>query len=156
MAEEQFMPLSQSHPDKFFPFFPIFFVGMWIVVSFTISHLGWRSFSARYGTQTRPPGRAYVSPQSSFGSILSGYRNVVRVVFTETGIYFYATFLFRAFHPPFLVPWESVRRVEKREGFFNRGYYLDIEDAVGKIHVLLPKKVEDDLLRYYNGVLPMR
>ncbi len=61
-------------------------------------------------------------------------------------------FLFRAFHPPFLVPWASVRRVEKKDSFFLRGYRLDIEDAAGEIHVLLPKKVEDDLFKYYKAL----
>ena len=59
-------------------------------------------------------------------------------------------FLFRAFHPPFLVPWASVRRVEKLEGFFCQRYRLDIEDAAGKIHVLLPKKVENVLFKHHT------
>ena len=145
------MPPSQPHPEEFWPFFPIFFVGMWVLVCFIISHMGWRSFSARYAMQTRPPGRVYASPSSWFGSIFASYRNVVRVVFTDAGIYFYAMFLFRAFHPPFLVPWASVRRVEKKDGFFCQRYRVDIEDAAGEIHVLLPTKVEDDLFRHHKA-----
>jgi hypothetical protein len=145
------MPPSSSHPVDFWPFFPFVFIGMWILVSFIISHMGWRSFSSRYPAASRPAGRVYSSPSSWFGTIFASYRNVVRVVFTNAGIYFYAMFLFRAFHPPFLVPWASVRRVEKKDGFFLRGYRLDIEDPVGEIHVLLPKKVEDDLFRYRDA-----
>jgi hypothetical protein len=60
-------------------------------------------------------------------------------------------FLFRAFHPPFLVPWANVRRVEKKDGLFRRGYLLDIEDAAGEIRVMLPREVEDDLFRYHKA-----
>jgi len=145
------MPASASHPEDFWPVFPFFFIGMWILVNLIVAHMGWRSFSSRYPAVSRPAGRAYSSPSSWFGSIFASYRNVVRVVFTDRGIYFYVLFLFRAFHPPFLVPWASVRRVEKKDGFFLRGYRLDIEDPAGEIHVLLPKKVEDDLLRYHDA-----
>ena len=145
------MPPSPSHVDEFWPFFPVLFVGMWLLVSFIISHLGWRSFSSRHAMQTRPPGQAYVSPSSWFGSIFASYRNVVRVVFTDAGVYFYAMFLFRAFHPPFLVPWASVLKVEKRDSFFGQRYRLDIEDAAGEIHVLLPTKIEGDLFRYHKA-----
>ncbi len=142
------MQPSPPHAAEFWPFFPVFFVGMWLFVSFIISQTGWRSFSNRYPVRTRPPGRVYVSPSSRFGNIFASYRNVIRVVFTDAGVYFYVSFLFRAFHPPFLVPWASVRRVEKQDGIFCKRYRLDIEDAVGEMHVLLPKKIEDDLSKY--------
>ncbi len=133
------------------PVFPILIVvSGWILFNFAFSHTGWRAFSRRYPARSRPPGRIYTSPSSCFGSNSAGYNNAVLVVFTEAGVYFYAAFLFRVFHPPFLVPWASVRRVEKKEIFFRRRYQLDIEDAAGKIRVLLPKKVEDDLFKYYK------
>ena len=53
----------------------------------------------------------------------------------------------RAFHAPFMVPWTSVRRVEKKTGLLPR-YRLDIEDAAGEIHVTLPAKAEYELLKY--------
>jgi hypothetical protein len=145
------MPPSSSHLANFWPFFPFFFIGMWILVSFIISRMGWRSFSRRYPAGSRPAGRAYLSLSLWFGSIFASYRNVVRVVFTDAGIYFYPMFLFRAFHPPFLISWASVRRVEKKNGFFFRGYRLDIENAAGEIHVLLPEKVKDDLCKYHKA-----
>jgi len=143
------MPSSQSQPQEFWPFFPLFFVGMWIFVNFVISQMGWRSFANRYPAQTRPTGSAYNSPSAWFG-LLGSYRNVVRVIFTDAGVYFYVLFLFRAFHPPFLVPWESVKRVEKLDGFFGRKYSLGIDDPAGKIRLRLPGKIEQDLIRYYR------
>ena len=60
--------------------------------------------------------------------------------------------LFRAFHPPFLVPWASVRRIEKADGPFRQVYRMDIEDTVGEIHVLLPTSMEQELFRYHRAV----
>lgn len=79
---------------------------------------------------------------------MARYGNVVRVIFTNEGIYFSVSFLFRAFHPPFLVPWESVTRAEKTTRFFWPCYRIDIADAAGKIHVILPEKIESDLQRF--------
>jgi hypothetical protein len=132
----------------------LFFIGMWILISFTVSRMGWRSFSSRYPAPFRPPGLAYASPFSRFGSIFASYRDVVRVIVTDTGIYFYPMFLFRPFHRPFLLPWTSVRRIEKKAGFFRQGYRLDIEDAAGEIHVLLPTKAEADLFRFHKLAPP--
>jgi hypothetical protein len=141
-----------TNGQEFWPVFPFFFVGMWVSVSFLISRMGWNSFAVRYPVETRPTGSAYNSPSTWFGFSLAHYGNVVRVVFTEVGVYFYAFFLFRAFHRPFLVPWESVRRVERKRILFWSRYRLDIEDAAGEIHVILPLSIEHDLLRYKKAV----
>jgi hypothetical protein len=57
-------------------------------------------------------------------------------------------FWFRPFHPPFLLPWESVKRIEKVHGVFSNHYLLEIEDAVARVQLELPEKVEHDLARY--------
>jgi hypothetical protein len=128
--------------------FPLFFAGMWICVGFVISRLGWHLFATRYPAPSRPVGTAYSSPSSWFGTIFASYRNVVRVLFTEAGVYFSVMFLFRVFHPPFLVPWASVKRIEKKAGLFVTRFRMDIEDACGEIHVLLPAKAERDLFTF--------
>jgi len=125
--------------------FPLFFAGIWVSVSLVISRLGWSSFAECYPAQGKPLGEAYNSPSSWFGTIFASYRNVVRVVFTEAGIYFSVMFLFRAFHPPFLVPWASVRSIERKKVFVVSRLRIDIEDSCGEIHVLLPLKAETEL-----------
>ncbi|HEY1051455.1 MAG TPA: hypothetical protein VGE39_16900 [Prosthecobacter sp.] len=133
------------------PIFPLAFAALWIVISFVISRAGWHAFATRYPAPSRPAGRAYGSPNSWFGRhVPASYNNVVRVIFTDAGIYFYTLFLFRAFHRPFLLPWDSVQKIEKKEIFFKlfRSYHLEIEDPAGKIRVRLPLKVEADLFRH--------
>jgi hypothetical protein len=114
--------------------------------------MGWNSFAVRYPAQTRPEGTAHNSPSAWFGTFLARYSNVVRVVFTDAGVYFYAQFLFRAFHPPFLVPWESVKRIEKKRLLFWFRYRMDIEDSAGEIHLILPVNIERELIRYKKAV----
>ena len=144
------MHTSSSTPPDFWPIFPLFFVGIWLFVCFIISHEGWRSLSSRYSSPVRPAGIAYNSPSSWFG-VLGHYHNVVRVVFTDAGVYFYVLFLFRAFHPPFLVPWESVKRVEKKKGFFGSYYCLEIANDAGSARLRLPERIEHDLLRHQKA-----
>ena len=142
------MPASIEQLQNYPLLFPLFFVGLWVGVGFVISRMGWHSFATRYLARSQPVGTAYRSPSSWFGVIFASYRNVVRVTFTEAGVYFSVMFLFRAFHPPFLVPWSSVKRVEKKVGLFVTRFRMDIEDASGEIHVLLPLKAERDLFAF--------
>jgi hypothetical protein len=145
------MPPISLHPELFLPVIPLFFVGIWTLVCLIVSHRGWRSFSSRYPAESRPPGPAYSSPKTWFGTLRGSYRNSVRIVLTDAGVYFSVLPLFRAFHPPFLVPWASVRRIEKQDGPFRQSYRLDIEDAAGEIHVVLPTSIENDLFRYHRA-----
>ena len=137
--------------EKLWLLFPVFFVGLSLSIGFILSRMGWRSFASRYPVRSRPSGTSYASSLSWFGSSGPVYRNVVHVIFTEAGISFRAAFLFRPFHPPFLVSWASVRRIEKKDGAWRKRYQLDIQDAAGEIHVFLPAKVEHDLFRYYKA-----
>lgn len=123
------------------------FVGIWLLISFIVSRAGWQAFAKRYPARIRPAGSSYSSQASGFGGF-GRYNNVVRVVFADAGLYFYVMFLFRAFHSPFLVPWESVKCIQKKDGFFGSYYWMEIADAAGSIRLRLPRKIERDLSRY--------
>lgn len=127
------------------------FAFVWCTVSFIISRFGWRRFAARYRATERPEGCAYNVAFFSFGSLHTSYRNAARVIFTHRGIYFRMLFLFRPFHPPFLVPWSSVTSVHPLLGLMNSNYYeITIDDQVGKIRLHVHKKVEKDLIAYHK------
>ena len=136
--------------EDFWPFFPVIFLGLWVFVPFIISRMGWHSFATRYPAPTRPRGNSYNSSGAWFG-IFAAYRNVVRVVFTDAGIYCCVMLFFRPFHPPFLVPWQSLKRAEKKESFWGHRYRLDIHDPAGEFHLILPGKVENDLFKYFKA-----
>lgn len=137
-----------TQPDISPAFFPIIFVGIYLVVSAIQSYAaGWYSLAERYPAASRPLGNAYTSSSSQFG-YFGHYHHVVRVIFTDGGVYFYAMFLFRVFHPPFLIPWHCVSRIKKKEGMFGSYYLIEIEDDAFRLWLSLPGRIEDDLLRY--------
>jgi hypothetical protein len=139
---------ASTFAHELLEFWPVLIVmGVFLFISFLISHMGWRRFARKYPAKVRPEGRAYNVPGASF-NILSSYRNLVRVVFTAEGIYFYVLFVLR-FHPPFLLPWESVTGVAERKGWFGgRHYELVVEEGAGQMQLFLSQKVERDLFRY--------
>ncbi|QIF05486.1 hypothetical protein G5S37_29640 [Roseimicrobium sp. ORNL1] len=81
--------------------------------------------------------------------LLGGYRNVVQVIFTQEGMYFYVSLPFRMFHPPFLLPWEGVERVEEKKSFLRGRYYeLVLVNMGGDIGLRLSKAAEQALLNH--------
>ena len=128
--------------------FPLFFVAVWAFVGFLISRMGWHGFARKYATKIRPPGDSFNCPTAHFGSIFASYRNVMRVVFSEPGIYFYPMFLFRAFHRPFLVPWDKVVGLTKVSGFLGERGELEVRDGTREIHLVLRAAAIREFERY--------
>jgi hypothetical protein len=128
---------------------------LWVLVALAGSQVagGWSSFAKRYPAQTRPAGSAYSVSSCRFCNVYSSGRGI-RVIFTDPGIYFYMTFFSRLAHPPFLLPWESVKHVEKGYGFLGEYYIMEIKDAAGTFSLDLPKTIEHDLSRYYKALSP--
>lgn len=85
--------------------------------------------------------------------LFGSYRNVVRVIPTDTGLYFYTMFLFRAFHRPFLLPWERVTSIVTVRSFFITRLRLRATDGAGSIDMLLPKKFAEALQEHVTAPL---
>jgi hypothetical protein len=138
----------------FLPYFPLLlFIVVWLVSNFITSGFGWASFARKYRARVRPAGRSYRVLWASFGFFSPSYRHVLRVIFTEEGVYFYVLFLFRPFHAPFLLPWESIRGVEEERNLFRRQEYrLEVADGAGKIEFLVLEKAGQELFWYYLGI----
>jgi hypothetical protein len=105
----------------------------------------WNLFAKHYSSQTRPIGNAYRA-LDCLGQ---------RVIFTNSGIFFYKIFLARPGHPPFLLPWTSVKRIHKRRGFFRNSYAFEIKDNVAKLKLELPETetVEQELSKLQKNSL---
>ncbi|RBP39629.1 hypothetical protein DES53_10956 [Roseimicrobium gellanilyticum] len=124
--------------------FPMTAVGGFLVFWFLISPR-WKAFARAYPVAHRPPGKSYKVPGVRFGDTMASYKNAARVVFAEEGLYLHMQFLCRPFHPPFLLPWECVRRVEELKGLFRRRYYHVVVEGAGEagsMELWLPGKVE--------------
>ena len=125
-------------------------IALWVIVGFVISRMGWHQFAKKYASVTRPLGRSFHCQIVWFGSIFASYRNAVRIVISDAGIYFYPIILFRAFHPPFLVPWDKVVGVIKRKRFFIVSQELKIRDDAGEIHIGMSESAVLELQRFKN------
>jgi|GEM_PF-1919742 len=138
-----------AEPDQLLP---------WLLVVFIISRAGWHTFAMRYPAAQQPPGEMYNSPVTRFGIMMPArYSGVVRIVFTNEGLYFSVMFLFRAFHAPFLVPWRSVKQIESTYSFLLLPHYkMEIESEAGRMHVTLPVAVDKELYRFKKkGLTPV-
>ncbi len=103
----------------------------------------WNLFVKRYPPRTRPAGNAFFAlrPRGQ------------RVIFADDGLYFYKVFFARPGHPPFLLPWASVKRIHKRRGLFRNSYIFEISDDVAKFRLELPETVEPELSKFQKESL---
>lgn len=118
----------QPLPLWFIPLFPLFFVGMWMFVTALLSAAGgWGALGRLYPD---PDGRAR-SPLQSFGSASAylrrggiplpvNYNNCVVVEVAEAGLHLRPWLPFRFRHPPLLIPWDRIDRVDPGTLLFRR------------------------------------
>ncbi len=147
-------------PSDIWVFLVIIFCGvfLFVLIALMVAQVpgGWSSFAKRYPAESRPAGNAYSVLNCwwwdrSFSRYIYDRARGLRVIFTDAGIYFYRMSLSRVGHPPFLLPWESARSVQKGHGVFRNFYVLEIEDAAGKFRLKLPERIEHDLARYQKA-----
>lgn len=134
-------------PEKYFVPFPLYFVGIWLGISFLISRMGWHGFASRYAAKERPQGESFNCPTASFGNPFGSYRNVMRVVFAQEGVYIYPMFLFRVFHSAFLVPWGKIIGVKEKRIFWTKRNILEIRDGTSEIDIVLTGRARREFER---------
>jgi hypothetical protein len=103
----------------------------------------WNLFAKHYPPMMRPIGNSYPA----------FYSRGERVIFTDDGLYFYKIFLARPGHPPFLLPWSSIKSIHKCRGFFRNSYIFKIKDDVAKLELELPETVEQELSELHKHSL---
>jgi hypothetical protein len=142
------VPIWQTHGENL-PSLSDFLIGCFLIfcaIAFLITIVNlmvatipddWNLFAKHYPPPTRPIGNAY--------SNLHFRSRGQRVIFSDDGLYFYKTFLARPGHPPFLLPWASVKSIHKCRGLFRNFYIFKIKDAVAKLQLELPEIVEQEL-----------
>jgi hypothetical protein len=105
----------------------------------------WNLLAKHYPPPIRPLGNAY--------SNLHFHSSGQRVIFTDAGLYFYKIFIARPGHPPFLLPWASVKSIHKRQGLFRNSYIFKIKDDVAKLELELPETIEQELSKLHKHSL---
>jgi hypothetical protein len=97
--------------------FPFFFIGMWALITYIISKMGWADLVANYETTTSFPGHRLGIISASINGI--SYNNVLILRYNEEGIYLRPIWLFRLFHKPVLIPWKEIKEVRNRKFSFS-------------------------------------
>jgi len=103
--------------NDFLPFFPVFFIAMWVLAVFIISKRGWSKLAGAYRTDADSfTGTDVGSISAKINSI--NYNNCLVLKYNDQGILLKTIFLFRLFHPPILIPWNEIREVEDKKILF--------------------------------------
>jgi hypothetical protein len=127
---------------------PVALLLIWLIILFTASRSGWHRFAKLFHASSRMPGHRYRATSVRFGSNAGSYVDVVHVTFGSEGIYVSATFPFRVFHRPFIIPWSRVKSIKRGERRFKSRYRICVEDPqAGTLLLRLPGSIDADLKR---------
>jgi hypothetical protein len=88
--------------------FPIFFVGVWLLVALFISRVGGWSTLAEYYRADQPFFGTLFRFQAASFRAGSNYNGCLNFGANGEGLYLRPMLLFRAFHPPLFIPWSEV------------------------------------------------
>ncbi|TGE08447.1 hypothetical protein [Hymenobacter fodinae] len=106
--------------------FPIFFVGLFSLVSFIVSQLGWQRLARCYAAEAVPATLdrmllAYLR----IG--MANYKNVVRTGVTPEGLWLTTWKIFFIGHPPLCIPWSAFGPVRTRKFLWATSYITHID-----------------------------
>jgi hypothetical protein len=104
-------------PAWFASFFPILFLGFWVVVSFLLSIIGgWMTIARSYPVQQDFGGEEFWWRSGRIGWV--NYGSCLNLVASSHGLRVSVSLPFRLAHPPFFVPWAEVHSEHSRRLFF--------------------------------------
>jgi hypothetical protein len=88
--------------------FPIFFVALWVFVTYWVALVGgWRLLAKRFRAEGPFSGQKW-HMQSAAMRWMSHYNNALTVGANVDGLFMVPFVLFRAWHPPLFVPWAEI------------------------------------------------
>ncbi|MEI7511582.1 MAG: hypothetical protein WCJ84_05475 [Candidatus Peregrinibacteria bacterium] len=126
--------------DSFLPFFPVFFLAMWLGISALLSTMGgWKNLAQRFPAPSFVTGERFSFASAAFGNLsLFPVRYNRCLVFTvgETGFFVSPFFFFRFWHSPIFIPWESVVSVTPEKYWFFSRSVVKISETETQIGVL--------------------
>jgi len=99
--------------------FPLFMVGMFVLVARITSWMGWSKFARHFLWDRPEPGNAerFGWQTMVIGSFprAASYRNAMTVWLDDAGIYLRPSLFFRMFHPMLHIGWKDIAAVEPRK-----------------------------------------
>ncbi|QIL74542.1 hypothetical protein [Hymenobacter sp. HDW8] len=127
--------------------FPVFFISIWVFVTYIISKFGWSDLVSHYKANDNFVGKRIGLISASINR--TNYNNSLLLEYNSEGIYLKPIFLFRLFHDPILIPWKDIKEVRDKKFIFFDFKELIIGDppvAVIKLNEKTFTKMEKDIL----------
>lgn len=108
---------SQGPTSWLWALFPVFFVGMWLLISFILSTTGgWSTLANHYAARSGVAGRRFYFRSAQLGAGVS-YGACLTLGTSPAGLYMAVVPLFRMAHPPLLIPWPDITARETKSWF---------------------------------------
>ncbi len=108
--------------------FPFIFIGMWILVTYIISKMGWDDLVEKFKVERKFSGRRIGIISASINS--GNYQNAIILKYDERGFYLSPSILFRLFHPAVFIPWTEIKDVREKKIFLTKYTELIIGDPL--------------------------
>lgn len=96
--------------------FPVFLIGMFVFVSFSLSKKGWSDLAARYQFDGVFKGERVGIISAAINGV--NYKNCLVLKYNNEGFYLRPLFVFRLFHKPLLIPWKAIKDIRDKKIFF--------------------------------------
>lgn len=108
---------SQIQMSWLWALFPVFFVGMWLIISVILSAIGgWSTLANHYAAHSGFAGRRFYFRSAQLGAGV-GYSACLTLGTDPAGLYLAVLPLFRMAHPPLLIPWSEITARETKSWF---------------------------------------
>ncbi|MFW6158813.1 MAG: hypothetical protein ACOC8E_05590 [Planctomycetota bacterium] len=142
--------------ESIFPYvFPVFFVGMGLLILKVLSVVGgWSELAEAYHHPGAFHGKLYRLQSARFGFV--NFSGCLTIGVSERGLYLAPVIIFRPFHRPLLIPWREID-AEPHKVLLWRAYRLTIRSHPGR-KVELSARTFDNIvesLRASTGARPV-
>lgn len=110
---------EQGFPDWFGNLFPIFFIAMWVSISFLLAAMGgWNVLAKHYSARTSFLGELFWFCSGKLGGLVN-YGSCLTLGSNSQGLHLSVLFPFRIGHPPLFIPWSDIVACSKKGWFFH-------------------------------------
>ena len=115
------------------PYFSLMlFAGLWLFMSAFFSVIsGWWALAQKFRASEKPDGVKVTSQVKQFGFVPEN--RITHMVVSYSGLYLYASLLFRFMHPALLIPWSKVSHPRTIAGLWWRTYEYKLDSTTIRV-----------------------